>query len=288
MARVAANGLEFEVLDQGPRDGAPVIMIMGFACQLCHWPAGLVDGLIDRGLRIIRFDNRDAGLSTKLDHLGVTMPGQGDPPYLLDDMADDTIGILDALGVDSAHVVGASMGGMIAQAVAGRYSARTRSLVSIMSTPGDPDLPPPTDAASSGLMRPPPDPNDREACIQAHIDFWRVIGSPSYAAGEAELRALAEAVIDRAINPAGSARQLSAIVSSPPRGDLLRTVRVPALVIHGEDDPLVRIEAGVRTASYITGAKLERVPGLGHDFTRANAPIYERAIGTFVTSVEAR
>ncbi len=286
MTRLSANGLEFEVLDQGPRDGIPVLMIMGFACQLLHWQPSLVDGLTGRGCRVIRFDNRDSGLSSGLEHLGVPTPGVDPAPYTIDDMADDAVGILDALGVESAHIVGASMGGMIAQSVAGRYPGRTRSLVSIMSTPGDPDLPPPTDEAAAGLSRPPPDPNDREACVEAHIRFWQIIGSPAYAAGEAELRALAESAIDRAVRPTGSARQLAAIIGSPPRGDLLRTVSLPALVIHGEADPLVPIAAGERTASYIPGARFERVPGLGHDFTRANAPLYDQAIGTFVLGIE--
>ncbi|MGF1453872.1 MAG: alpha/beta fold hydrolase [Alphaproteobacteria bacterium] len=286
MTRVTANGLGFEVLDMGPRDGIPVLMIMGYACQLLHWQPSLVDGLIERGCRVIRFDNRDSGLSEGFDHQGVPTPGVDRPAYTIDDMADDAVGILSALEIGQAHVVGASMGGMIAQSVAGRHSDRVRSLVSIMSTPGDPDLPPASDEAMTALSQPPPDPNDREACVEAHIRFWRIIGSPAYAAGEAELRALAESAIDRAVRPMGSARQLGAILGSPPRGDLLRGVSRPALVIHGEADPLVPIDCGARTASHIKGAKFERVAGLGHDFTRANAHLYERAIGGFVLGVE--
>ncbi len=291
MARVSANGLEIEILDQGPPDGAPILLIMGFACQLLHWQAPLVDGLIGRGFRVIRMDNRDAGLSSKLDHLGVPSPASMDdlaaPPYRIDDMAADAVGVLDALGISSAHIVGASMGGMIAQAFAGHYPQRVRSLISIMSSTGDPDLPQGREDVVAALMQPPPDPNDREACVEAHIRFWELIGSPAYGAGQAELRALAEAAIDRSLCPQGSARQIVAILASPPRGPLLQTVTAPTMVIHGDDDPLVPVEAGLRTASYVSHARMERIPGLGHDMTRANAPIYERLIGDFAANVEA-
>jgi pimeloyl-ACP methyl ester carboxylesterase len=263
------------------------------------WPAELCDGLASRGYRVVRFDNRDVGLSTKLENAGTpnameafAKAASGQPieaPYKLNDMAADAAGILDALGIDSAHVVGASMGGMIAQLVALNHPAKTRSLTSIMSTTGRPGLPPGKPEAMAVLTMPPPN-LERETRIAHAMKIWRVIGSqPPYAADDAELRATAEREVDRTpYYPAGIARQLVGILASPPRHELLKNVKAPALVIHGADDPLVNVEAGKDTAASIPGARLKIVPGMGHDFTSKLVPVYLREIADFVSEVDAK
>jgi pimeloyl-ACP methyl ester carboxylesterase len=206
-------------------------------------------------------------------------------PYSLDDMALDAVGLLDALGIDKAHVVGGSMGGMIAQLVAAKHPARTRSLISIMSTTGRPDLPPGKPEAMAALTAPAPA-NTREERIKASMNTWRIIGSPGYAATEAELRANAERDYDRIpFEPTGITRQMAAIVAAPPRNDLLKSVKAPSLVIHGADDPLVPVEGGKDTAASIPGAELIVVPGMGHDFTDALSPILLKHVGEFLVRV---
>ncbi|MBV9692451.1 MAG: alpha/beta fold hydrolase [Alphaproteobacteria bacterium] len=209
-----------------------------------------------------------------------------DAPYTLDDMAADAVGLLDALGIAQAHIVGASMGGMIAQIVAGKYPARTRSLVSIMSTTGNPDVPRGTPEAYAAITTPPAS-LSREDRIAQGIKLWRVIGSPGYPATDAELKATVEEAMDRApYDPAGIARQMAAIMASPPRNDILKNVRCPAMVLHGADDPLVPVEGGKDTAASISGAKLVIVPGMAHDFSNALVPIYLQYVGGFLTHVE--
>ncbi len=296
MPQVSANGLTFEVLETGPQDGPAVLLIMGLGCQVLHWRPEFVDGLAGQGFRVVRFDNRDAGLSSKFDAAGVpnimgiledTLSGKpAQAPYSLDDMARDAVGVLDALAIDKAHIVGASMGGMIAQIIAGRHATRAKSLVSIMSSSGDPDLPQAEPEVMGALLSPAPDPADREACVANAMAFWTAIRSPAYPAGDAELRAQCEAAIDRCYCPQGTARQIAAILAHGSRAEVLKTIQVPSLVLHGNADRLVPVACGVRTASLIPGAALTRIDGLGHDFTHANAPVYLREVGTFLTKVE--
>ncbi len=289
MARVLANGLEIEVADTGPRDAPAVLMIMGWACQLSLWQPSLVDGLGAKGYRVIRFDNRDCGLSTKITGAGVPdNPFDGAPAYTLDDMARDALGVLDALEVPMAHMVGASMGGAIAQILASRHGSRVRSLVSIMSSTGDGDLPGPDPEILPVLNAPPPDPADREACIQSAMAFWTAIQSPDYPAGEAELRYRAESQVDRQVCPEGSLRQYHALASYGSRSDLLKAIRVRSLVIHGGADRLVHPVSGSRTAEHIPDAELEIVPGLGHDFTDANAQVYLELVSDFLDRVQEK
>jgi len=295
MAQVTANGLRLEVEDHPPADGRAdaqtILMVCGLGMQFVMWQEGFIRGLTERGYRVVCFDNRDCGLSEKLEHLGVpdimTALGGGafEPPYLLSDMAQDAVGVLDALGIDKAHVAGASMGGMIAQTIALNHPERVLSLISIMSTTGDPSLPQGTPEAMATLMAPPPDPTDREACIQAQMTFWNVIASPEFKDDQATLRAKSERNVDRQVCPTGTARQLGAIIASGARTDALPSLSLPTLVLHGADDPLVPVECGKHTASLIPGATLRIIGGMGHDFPEKLAPVYAKEVGDFVDGV---
>lgn len=296
MAKVPANGIEIEFESFG-REGDPaVLLIMGFGSQLTRWRVSLCEGLAAQGLRVIRFDNRDVGKSTHLSDLRVprlpelmmkAAAGEPvDPPYTLDDMAADCAGLLDALGIERAHIVGASMGGMIAQLFAIHYPQRTRSLVSIMSTTGRRDLPQSTPEALAAISTPPPS-GEREDRIESLIALRKVIGSPGYPATEEELRASAEVDVDRVpYDPAGLVRQMAAILAAEPRNAALGKVTAPTLVLHGAEDPLVRVEGGRDTAASIPGAELVIVPGMAHDFTEALTPVYLEHIGGFIRRVE--
>jgi pimeloyl-ACP methyl ester carboxylesterase len=297
MAQIQANGIDIEYETFGRESDPKILLIMGLGGQLTLWPEAFCRGLAARGFRVIRYDNRDVGKSTHFVEAGApdmptlmsrSMSGQPvQTPYGLDDMASDAVGLLDALGVDRAHIVGASMGGMIAQLVAARHPSRTLSLVSIMSSTGRRDLPPGRPEAMAALMTPLPS-NSREDRIAASMKTWRIIGSPGYPATEAELRADAERDIDRVpFEPTGVARQMAAILVAPPRNDILKTVKAPTLVIHGADDPLVPVEAGKDTANSVPGAKLIIVPGMGHDVTVALTPVLERHVGEFVAGAAA-
>jgi len=297
MPQARANGVDIEYESFGRVGDPTILLIMGLAAQLTLWPEALCRGLAAKEFRVIRFDNRDIGKSTHLSDKGAPDPAElmaklmsGQPvapPYTLNDMAADAMGLLDAIGVKEAHIVGASMGGMIAQLVAVLYPARTKSLISIMSTTGRRDLPQAKPEAMAAIMAPPAS-LGREDRIEAAIRIWRAIGSPGYRASDAELRALAEREVDRGpYEPAGTARQMAAVIATPPRNEMLKAVRAPTLVIHGADDPLVPVEGGTDTAASIPGAELIINPGMGHDMTEALTPIYLKQIGDFVAKVEA-
>lgn len=247
--------IEYETF--GAPDSPPVLLIMGFGAQLTLWDQSLCAALADAGYYVIRYDNRDVGLSTWLD--GVE---SSPPPYSLDDMAADAAGLLDALGIESAHIVGASMGGMIAQSFAIAYPKRTRTLVSIMSTTGSPTVGQATPEALAALLSPPP--KSRDEAIELGVQVSQLIGSPAYPIDDEVLRDRVAAAYDRAFNPAGRARQLAAIRSQPDRTEALGNVTAPTLVIHGESDPLVTPSGGEATAVAIPGAQLKLVPGMGH------------------------
>ena len=298
MPQVKANGLSFEYESFGRESDPAILMIMGFSAQMTMWPVELCEGLASRGYRVVRFDNRDIGLSQKLEGASEVNVAEtfmkaamGQPisaPYTLNDMAADAAEILDALGIAKAHIVGASMGGMIAQLVAINHPAKTKSLTSIMSSTGRRDLPPAKPEALAVLTETPP--AERDARIAYAMKVWRIIGSqPVYAADEAELRASATREVDRSpLYTAGVARQLVGILAAPPRTGMLNSLKVPALVIHGADDPLVPVEAGKDTAASIPGARLKIVPGMGHDFTSKLVPVYLREIADFVAEVDAK
>jgi pimeloyl-ACP methyl ester carboxylesterase len=266
-----ANGIELCYEELGDPGGEPVVLIMGLATQMIHWDEDFCAMLGERGYRAIRFDNRDIGRSTKIDSspppgVAKMMLGVGRSAYLLRDMADDTVGLLDHLGIDRAHVVGASMGGMIAQQVAIDHADRVLSLCSIMSTTGNRRLRFPRWRAFGALMAKPP--SGRDGYVEQAVKTFRVIGSPGYPMDEPRFRELVGRAYDRCFHPPGVARQLHAINCSGDRTRALRKLDVPALVIHGTDDPLVRPVAGRATARAIPGAKLQMVEGMGHDLPR--------------------
>lgn len=243
--------------------------------QLISWPDSFCEGLLRQGFYVIRFDNRDAGLSTKLTHLGkpnttlavlkmmLRVPLKSG--YTLDDMAADAIGVLDALGIQKAHVVGASMGGMIAQIVAGKYPDRTLSLTSIMSTSGRRGLPGPTKEARKILFARPPDSNQLDRVVDHFVSTLRVIGSRDYLAADDVLHQRIAKSVERNLEPIGTTRQLLAIAASGDRVALLKKLTVPTLVIHGKNDPLVPIACGRETADLVPNAVMQEIDGMGHD-----------------------
>ncbi len=288
MPIIRANDMELFYDEFGEKSAPVIVLIMGLGTQMIAWPEPFCKMLAERGFRILRFDNRDIGLSTKLDALepadkaaafGRAMMGLPvEAPYSLDDMADDTVALMDALNIAEAHIVGASMGGMIAQIVAARHGGRCRSLVSIMSTTGDPGLPPAQPDAAAALTAPAPLGEDRETCIQFGMQVQRAIGSPGYPASDTELRKRVEFSFDRSYYPDGSGRQLLAIMANGSRVDMLKTVAVPTLVLHGEADPLVPVACGHHTAEHIPGAVIKTFPGWGHDLPVALFPDIAGAI----------
>lgn len=277
-----ANGIELAYQEMGDPGGEPLILVMGLATQMIGWEEGFCALLAERGFRVIRFDNRDIGHSTKIESAGVPrrtdmlLGRRSTAPYFIRDMAADTTGLMDHLGAKSAHVVGASMGGMIAQAVAIRSPERVRSLVSIMSTTGNRWLGLPTWKALGALMA--QSPTEREAAIEQVVKTFRIIGSPGFEMDEGRIRRIAAASWDRSHDRAGVARQLHAITASGDRTRALRRLRVPATVIHGASDPLIRPVAGRATARAIPGARLRMIEGMGHDLPEALWPTFVEEI----------
>ena len=271
MPRAHVNGIDIEYTTGGDPSGTPLLLVMGLGGQLDAWPQGFVDGLAARGFFVIRFDNRDCGLSTKFEGMPDFMAlFAGDPasaPYRLEAMADDAAALLAELGIAKAHVVGVSMGGMITQALVINHPDLFLSASSIMSTTGDRSVGTPTGEAATALMRPPA--TNREEAIAASLEGGRVIGSPGYPTDESILRERAGAAYDRSYCPDGTARQLAAILASPDRTAALHGVRMPFLVIHGEADPLIVLSGGQATAAAVPGAKLITIPGMGHDLPEA-------------------
>ncbi|MBG0815594.1 alpha/beta fold hydrolase [Planomonospora sp. ID82291] len=283
--RASANGIEIAYDTFGSPGGRPLLLIMGLGSQMIHWDEEFCALLADGGHHVIRFDNRDVGESTHFHDAGTPAFGSagGDAPYLLGDMADDAAGLLDALGLESAHVAGASMGGMIAQAMAIRHPDRVRSLTSIMSTPS-PQAAPPTAAAMAVLMSPPAP--DRETVIARALETWKVIGSPDHPLDTDRVARLAGLSYDRAYDPAGVARQLAAITASGDRAPQLKELSVPTLVLHGEQDPLVPLSGGIATADAVPGARLVTYPGMGHDLPRPLWPEFAAEIGGLTAAAE--
>ncbi len=271
MASVQANGITIEYEEQG--SGEPLLLIMGLGGQLIDWPQGLVDLIADRGFRVIRFDNRDSGLSTEFSS---TPPTTGQlakavilrrllqAEYLISDFADDSAGLLDALGVDSAHVVGVSMGGMIAQALAIEHPARVRSLTSIMSTTGNRRVGQPTARLIRKTARRPVP--SRDTAVEIGVETFREVCGPTF--DPDEFRRMAQASVDRSFRPAGTARQTAAIMASNDRTAGLQRLQVPTLVVHGLADRLVRPSGGIATAKAIPGSRLLMFNDMGHDLPR--------------------
>jgi pimeloyl-ACP methyl ester carboxylesterase len=267
MSRARNGEVELEYQTFGDPANETVLLINGLGSQMTRWPEGFCAGLVAKGLCAIRFDNRDVGLSTWLagDH------------YTTDDMAADCAAVLDAVGKQKAHIVGVSMGGMIAQVFAANYPERTLSLTSIMSSSGNPDLPMGRPAAMEALMARPSNPEDPNF-IADTVKRAETIGSPGFPWPPGALAARARAEAERAFNPRGVAHQMAAVRAGGDRRPKLATITAPTVVLHGQDDPLVPVEAGRDTAAHIKGAELIVVPGMGHDLPPA---LYE----TFVDAI---
>jgi pimeloyl-ACP methyl ester carboxylesterase len=276
-----ANGIEIAYQEIGARDGEPLLLIMGLGTQMLAWQEELCAMLAERGFRVVRFDNRDIGHSTMLDGLG--MPSRFDmlsgrratAPYLLRDMAADAFGLMDDLEIEAAHVVGASMGGMIGQEMAIRRPERVRSLVSMMSTTGNRRVGSPS-LRSWGLLLA-KFPRGRDQYVKRALRTFKVIGSPGHR-DEPEIEELAGAMYDRSHNPAGIVRQMHAISASGDRTRALERLQVPTTVLHGSRDPLARVAAGRATARAIPGARLRIFEGMGHDLPRALWPEFVEEI----------
>ena len=279
-----ANGIDICYEIFGDPAAEPLLLIMGLGAQMIHWDDDFCRQLAARGFRVIRFDNRDIGKSShlsggkrltpfellKLRFLKIPVAAT----YRLIDMAKDTVGLMDVLGIKSAHLVGASMGGMIAQEVALSFPQRVRSLTSIMSTTGNPKVPPPTREAAAVLMAPPP--TTKEEYFARFAKTWKVLRVGSFPEDEALDPSRAARTFERGLNPAGVGRQLRAVLASGSRKERLRQVKMPTLVIHGTVDPLVRPEGGKDTAASIPGAKLLMIEGMGHALP---IPMWPQIIG---------
>jgi pimeloyl-ACP methyl ester carboxylesterase len=261
------NGIDIEYVTEGDPSDPPLLLVMGLGAQLIAWPEAFVQGLRDRGYFIIRFDNRDSGLSSKWegtpDIMSLLTGDATTAPYTVEDMADDAAALLAQLGISKAHVVGVSMGGMITQALVIHHPDHFLSAASIMSTTGDRSVGAPTGEAMTALLR--PIATSRDEAIEASVAASVVIGSPKYPTDDAMLRQRASSAYDRSYAPDGTVRQLAAILASPDRTEGLRGVHLPFLVVHGEDDPLVTLSGGRATAAAVPGATLVTIPGMGHD-----------------------
>jgi proline iminopeptidase len=288
MARVSANGLELEVETLGNPQHPAVLLIMGLGMQLVAWPQEFCQALVDADFFVIRFDNRDIGLSTKLEGaesasmavatlrymLGLPIRA----PYRLDAMAADSVGVLDALGIESAHIVGVSLGGMIAQTMVANYPERCLSLTSIMSSSGDRSLPRSRLKVTRMLLLRPPENAPFESLLDHYVEFFRLVGSPGFPVPESFTRERLATGLRRSYYPAGVARQLLAIVASGDRSGDLRRIARPTLVVHGDADPFVRVAHGIDCARKIPGAELKVISGMGHDLAPGLLPILSEAM----------
>ncbi|MGA2552455.1 MAG: alpha/beta hydrolase [Burkholderiaceae bacterium] len=293
MAKLDLNGLDIEVESAGKESDPAVLLIMGLGMQLTAWPDAFVQNLLLQNLRVIRFDNRDCGLSSKFDAAGrpnlmmmslrhfLHLPLS--TAYGLEDMAQDAVGILDALHIERAHVVGVSMGGMIAQLIAADHSDRVLTLTSIMSTSGAAELPAARAEVMRALLARPRNSEDLESVVDHFMNLLELIGSPGFPTPKELARERLMRSLQRNYCPSGTARQMVAIAASGDRSAKLARIRVPTLVIHGTDDALVPVEAGRDTARKITGSKLFLIPGMGHDLAPGLVPIITDALRDHLT-----
>ena len=276
MPHVTANGIQIEYDTFGDSSFPALLLIAGNGAQMILWDVEFCELLAKTGLFVIRFDNRDSGLSTKFDGAGIPdiiatikayMEGKPvESAYSLDDMAEDSVGLLDALGIEKVHICGISMGGMVAQVISYRHPKHVLSLTSIMSSTGNPDLPKGKPDAIAAVVAPAPE--EREAYVEHNVNIWRRIWSPGFPFEERRVRTVIEKSYDRSYYPQGMARQYTAILASGDRRPLLSSIKIPALVIHGADDPLIPVEGGKDTARVIPGASLLIINGMGHDMPK--------------------
>ena len=284
MTTARANGIRLEYESFGCEADPAILLIMGLGGHLTRWNRELCGWLVARGYRVIRFDNRDCGLSTHFDDapvpdLRALQSGQSVAlPYTLDDMAADSIGLLDALKIQQAHIAGASMGGAIAQLVAARSPERVLSLTSIMSSSGNPALPAPTPAAAIALFAPLPRQRDRESIVADSIARYETLESPRYPTDRSRLRQLFADEYERNFDPRGVARQLAALIANGDRRTLLQTIDTPTVVVHGSADQLIPAACGEDVAHNIPGAEMRLIDGMGHDFPIALSAVIGDAI----------
>jgi len=297
MPEAVANGISIHYDDHGDPSDPVILLIMGFASQMTLWPIELVEALVDKGYRVIRHDNRDIGLSHKFH--GVRTSGipkmmlmnlfglKPKVPYGLHDMADDSAGLLDALGIAQAHIVGASMGGMIAQHFAARHPHKAKSLTSVFSSTGHRKLPKAKKQATQALIKRPQS-FEEDVLVDHGVRVARIIGSPGYPAPEERLRERIRANVRRSIYPEGVVRQLGAIVADGDRRQMLKSITAPTLVLHGEDDPLIPVAHGHDTAAHIEGAQIKTIAGWGHDLPLELVDTLASSIAAHADSVENR
>ena len=288
--KISANGVAIEVEDHGSPQGEPLLLIMGLGMQLVAWHEDFVESLVQRGFRVIRFDNRDIGLSENFDRFGTPKLGldtlkfalgmRVSSPYTLADMAGDSVGVLDALGIRKAHICGASMGGMIAQQIGARHPDRVKSLTLMMTSTGARKLPGPSLKVRSAMLARPKNPTDVESVIDHYAALYRLIGSPGYPPADGYVRSRLQISVRRSYRPAGTARQMVAIAADGDRSPLVAQIRVPTQIIHGKADPLVPIAAGHDLAAKIPGAELDVIDGMGHDLPVALWPRFVAGISS--------
>jgi pimeloyl-ACP methyl ester carboxylesterase len=294
MVAARANGILIDYDVFGPPDGVPLLLIHGFAQQSIGWPPELIDGFVRAGLRVIVFDNRDTGFSQKWDgqipDFAAIMSAlrerrKPEIAYALADMAADAAGLLDALNIASAHVLGASMGGMIAQILALQHRPKLRSLTLVFTSPGDLDLPQATPEARRALTERPPA-HDRDSVIANVLASRKIYGSKGFEQNEARIAGHAGRAFDRMFYPEGGARHWAAILATPPRGRHLKRLDLPSLVLHGSDDTLIPPENGRRLAERIPGAEYHEIAGWGHDFPLTVIPLLLDRIVPFIAKAQ--
>lgn len=289
MTQIVANGISIEFELHGDVFDPAVVLVRGLGTQLIDWPQNFIDGLVDSGFRVVTFDNRDVGFSEKFEgrpDIGAIARGEESPPYTVQDMADDIVGLMDSLEIDFAHVYAISMGGMIGQVLAATHGGRLLSLVSVMSSSGRPGLPGPTPEASASLAAETDAEATPEEIIKATADSLGVCGSPGYPTSHDERLAIARRRYERNYNPEGVVRQMAAIVANRDRSELLPEITVPTLVIHGADDPLLPLAHGEDTAKLIPHARLEVIEGMGHDLPEALMPHMISVVAEFCHAQE--
>lgn len=295
MKQIKANGITINYEDRGPANGKPLLLVNGYTSTMMSWPIALMEGLAQRGFRVIRYDNRDVGKSEKLKGIpdisivakALREGTKQDIPYTLSDMAADGMGLLDALGIKRAHIMGISMGGMIVQAMAINHPEKVISATSIMSSTGGPDVPRATDAAMAALQERPAS-TDRESVLRHNMKGRRVYQSPAYPMSDEALYQKCATEYDHMYYPEGASRQYAAIIADGSRCERLKSVKLPFLVIHGNDDPLVPPGGGIDTAKYVEGSKLVLIDGMGHDLPVELCPRYVELIAELATSAERK
>ena len=292
MSQVVANGINLEFEEHGDRQQPTVLLMRGLGTQLIDWPSTMLEGLVGRGYHVVVFDNRDVGLSQSFeqaglpDLAGIARGDRSTLAYNLQDMAADVVGLMSALGIEKAHVMGISMGGMIAQVLAAIHGDRLLSMISMMSSSGRKGLPGPTPAAQASLMATPDPATGRDGVIALTAEGLLICGSPDYPESLEERLAIAKRRFERNYAPAGIARQMAAVIATGDRTALLAKIKIPALVIHGAADPLVPLAAGEDTARSISGCQLRVVKGLGHNIPVAVVPMLLDLMVDFYRSIE--